>query len=71
MANEPASPAVAKLLASADEVLAMAEDLRSRGLIAESVAFALHANEYVRAARAFQDMNDASQTLDKAMRKRS
>lgn len=55
-------PAVAKLLAAADEVLAMARELRSRGRDADCLACALFANEYVRAARAMQDMHDAGKS---------
>jgi len=69
MASEPVSPAVAKLLAMADEVLNMAEDMRARGLVAASLSFALYANDYVRAARAFQDMDDASRALNEVIEK--
>jgi hypothetical protein len=54
------SPAVARLLAAADEVLTMAKELRAQGSDADCLACALFANEYVRAARAMQDMEDAS-----------
>jgi hypothetical protein len=60
------SPAVTKLLAAADEVLVMAKDLRKKGLHAESLAFALHANEYVRAARSMQTMETAAADYEKS-----
>lgn len=67
MADAPTSPAVAKLLRSADEVLAMARDFQASGNHGDALACALFANEYVRAARAFQDMEDASRKLDRTL----
>ncbi len=57
---ETTSPAVAKLLAAADEMIMMAKELRAQGRDADCLACAIFANEYVRAARAMQDMEDAS-----------
>jgi hypothetical protein len=48
------------LLAVADEVIAMAKELQYQGRHADAVAFALFANEYVRAARAMQAMEEAT-----------
>lgn len=58
------SPSVTRLLQTADEVLVMARDLRDAGRPADSLACAMFANEYVRAARAMQDMEDASAAYD-------
>lgn len=55
----PPSPAVKKLLHAADEVLAMARDFQAQDRPADALACAMFANEYVRTARAIQDMLDA------------
>lgn len=62
------SPAVTKLLRAADEVLAMARDFQAHDRHGDAVACAMFANEYVRAARAMQDMEDASKAYDEAAR---
>jgi ribosomal protein L22 len=58
------SPAVTKLLSAADEVLAMARELRAQGRPADCIACAMVGNAYVRAARAMQDMEDAAAKPD-------
>lgn len=65
MADVTTSPAVAKLLAAADEVLVMARDSQAADRVGDALACAMFANEYVRAARAMQDMEDASKAYDK------
>jgi hypothetical protein len=51
--------ASAKPLAIAGKIIAMAEDLRERGLLAEAAFFALTAAQYLQAARALQELHDA------------
>lgn len=58
------SPAVAKLLAAADEVLGWAKAATAAGKPVEAIACAMFANEYVRAARAMQDMENAAKAYD-------
>ena len=58
------SPAVTKLLSAADEVLAMARELQAQDRSADALACAMFANEYVLAARAMQDMEDAAAAYD-------
>lgn len=55
-AIEPTSPSIEKLLAEADKILKMAEDLKNRGHVAEAVEFALRANMRLRAVRALQEL---------------
>jgi hypothetical protein len=55
MAERPTSPACAKLMREADEILAMAEDLRNRGFAAEATTFALIAAQRLRAIRALEE----------------
>jgi hypothetical protein len=50
------SPAVAKLLSAAEEILAMARELQAQGRPADAIACAMAGNNYIRAARAMQDM---------------
>lgn len=56
---ETTSPAVAKLIGAADELIAIAKELRAQGREAECLTCAAAAGEYVRAARAMQDMENA------------
>jgi hypothetical protein len=63
------SPAVAKLLAAADEVLGWANDAQAAGKPGDALACAMFANEYVRAARAVQDMEDAAKAVIKRGRR--
>jgi ribosomal protein L22 len=56
MAEAMTSPAVAKLLSAANEILAMARELQAQGRPADSIACAMAGNNYVRAARAMRDM---------------
>lgn len=58
--NSTPSPAVAKLLAAADEVIGMARDFQAAGRHGDAMACAMFANEYVRAARAMHNMEDAA-----------
>lgn len=60
------SEAVTKLLAAADEVLGWATALRDHGRDADCLACALFAAEYLRAARAMQEMEDASAALQRS-----
>jgi c-di-AMP phosphodiesterase-like protein len=62
--SDQISPAAAKLLAAADEVLAMAKHFQADDRLGDAIACAMFANEYVRAARAMQDMEDASKAYD-------
>ena len=64
----PTSPAVTKLLRAADEPLAMAREMQAQGRYAEALTCALFANEYVRAARAIQHMEEASAAYDRGAR---
>ncbi len=48
----PHSPAVAKLLQAADDLLAMAREFQKGGRPGDAIACAMFANEYVQAARA-------------------
>lgn len=64
--DQPTSPAVAKLLRAADEVLSMARDFQANNRPGDAMAYAMFANEYVRAARAMQDMENASKAYEEA-----
>lgn len=64
--SETTSPAVAKLLGAAEEVLAMARNLTADNRPGDALACAMFANEYVRAARAMQDMENASKAYEEA-----
>lgn len=66
MSDKNTSPAVAKLLRAADEILVMARGFRDHGRPSDAMACAMFANEYVRAARAMQDMETASKAYDAA-----
>lgn len=63
---DPASPVVAKLLSAADEALGMARELLAMDRTGDAMACALFANEYVRAARAMQEMEDASRAYEES-----
>jgi hypothetical protein len=60
MAEHPTSPTCTKLTREADEILAMAEDLRNRGFAAEATTFALIAAQRLQAIRLLEEIgNDA------------
>lgn len=63
------APAVTKLLSAADEILEIARELQAQDCPAGAVAFAMFANEYVRAARAMQDMEVAAAVYDAGKKK--
>ncbi len=63
------SPAVTKLLSAADEVLSIAQDLQAQDRPADALACAMFASEYVRAARAMQDMEVAAGAYDVGKKK--
>jgi hypothetical protein len=65
------SPAVTKMLSVANEILAMARELQAQDRPADAIACAMSANEYVRAARAIQDMEDARAAYDAGKRARA
>lgn len=58
-------PSVETLLSAADEILAMAKQAQADGDSYAALCLALHGNEYVRAARAMQDMHDAIAELNR------
>jgi hypothetical protein len=62
--SETTSPAVVRLLRAADEVLTMAHGFQANGRPGDAMACAMFANEYVRAARAMQDMENASRDYE-------
>jgi hypothetical protein len=50
---------IATLLSAADEILSLAKRAQAEGNNHAALCLALYGNEYVRAARAMQDMHDA------------
>lgn len=70
MPDTTTSPAVTKLLRDADKVLVMARELQALNQPANAIKFAMFANEFVRAAHAMQDMEDASKAYDLQKSKR-
>ena len=55
------SAGIERLLRAADEVIAMATEMQPQGRPDDAFSCALVAAEYLRAARAMQDMKDAGQ----------
>lgn len=65
-ATRPTSPAVIKLLRAAYEVLTMVYICMAAGRDADALAYTLLANEYIRAARAIEDMEDAARASEES-----